>query len=79
MSTMSPQQLVTIKAAYEAMFCFLEGVYNRTHSDSIGSLLGDLSTTPSGATADPASWEEWLACVQAATAGRVDTRLVLKR
>lgn len=35
---------LTEKEAYAAMYKFLDNVYDRTQSDTLGSLLGDMST-----------------------------------
>ncbi|MEK6733572.1 MAG: hypothetical protein AABY27_00490 [Pseudomonadota bacterium] len=50
--------------AYEAMFNFLEAYYNRTKSDDIGSLLGDLQLLDDKQPADPAAWRDWLEAIQ---------------
>ncbi|MEY2857057.1 MAG: hypothetical protein RLZZ74_1369, partial [Cyanobacteriota bacterium] len=57
---------LTEKEAYEAMFAFLEQLYNRTKSDDIGGLLGGMSILPDGDTADPAIRYDWLECVSKA-------------
>jgi hypothetical protein len=53
-------ETLTIRQAYEAMALFLEGVYQRTNSDDLGALLGDLQILEDGGTADPAAWQDWL-------------------
>ena len=68
---------MTDKEAYAAMYAYLVMVYERTQSDDLGALLGDMSTLPDGGTADPAVWHEWLACLEKAKRGEVDTRLNL--
>jgi hypothetical protein len=50
--------------AFNAMFKFLEGYYERTKSDDIGSLLGDLQLFPDGGTFDPAAWDDWIESVE---------------
>jgi len=55
---------LTIRQAYEAMLLFLEGLYERTKSDDLGALLGDLQILDDGGTADPAAWQDWLNSVQ---------------
>ena len=69
---------LTLKEAYAAMFAFLEQRYNWTKSDAIGSMLGDMSLLSDGGTADPATWGDWLKCVEAAKNGKVDLQLHLK-
>jgi len=49
--------------AFNAMKIFLEDQYNRTLSDDLGSMLGDLQFFEDGCTADPAAWENWEECV----------------
>jgi hypothetical protein len=60
------QETLTIRQAFEAMVVFLEVYYERTHSDDIGALLGDLNTHlwADGITGDPAAWKDWLESVQ---------------
>jgi len=66
---------LTEKEAYEAMFAFLEQIYETTESNEIASLLGGMSFLPEGSTADPAVWSEWLECVLLAKQGKVDVNL----
>ncbi len=51
---------LTVKQAFQAMVLFLEGFYERTQSDDVGALLGDLLILEDGSTADPAAWDDWL-------------------
>lgn len=51
---------LTAVQAFNVMRKFLEMYYERTSSDDVGSLLGDLQTFPDGSTADPAAWQDWL-------------------
>ena len=46
------------------MVLFLEEFYNRTQSDDVGGLLGDLILLEDGSTADPAAWYDWVECVK---------------
>lgn len=47
--------------AFNAMRIFLEGYYERTGSDDIGSLLSDIQFFGADKeTADPAAWEDWI-------------------
>lgn len=54
------------------------GLYQRTRSDELGSLLGDLSLLEDGITADPAAWGDWLRCIEKVRRGGVDADLKLK-
>jgi hypothetical protein len=49
--------------AFEAMKKFLEGYWERTNSDDIGGLLGELQFSPDGRTFDPAAWHDWIDAV----------------
>lgn len=51
--------------AFKAMQVFLEHYYDRTHSDDVGSLLGDIQLNSDNETFDPAAWDDWVACVNA--------------
>ncbi len=66
---------LTEKEAYDAMYAYLVTVYERTQSDDLGGLLGDMSTIGDGKTADPAVWHEWLRSVDRVKQGKVDTGL----
>lgn len=55
---------LTTKQAFEAMVLFLEEFYNRTQSDDVGALLGQLILLKDGSTADPAAWDDWVECVE---------------
>jgi hypothetical protein len=54
---------LTSGQAFEAMHLFLEGHYQQTHSDDVGTLLCDMDKLPDGLTVDPAAWEDWIECV----------------
>lgn len=54
---------LTEKQAFKAMVLFLEGFYERTNSNDVGGLLGDLILLQDGSTADPAAWDDWMKCV----------------
>jgi hypothetical protein len=58
---------LTERQAFEAMVLFLEEVYARTESDDIAGLLSDLMITADNQTADPAAWQDWLACLRKVT------------
>jgi hypothetical protein len=68
---------LTVKEAYAAMYDFLEQVYDRTKSDTLGSLLGDMSTTADGMPADEAVWSDWEQSVEKAAGGGVKTDIEL--
>jgi hypothetical protein len=64
-------ETLTIRQAYDAMFCFLEHWYRLTKADAIGALLSNMQllrlvgpTTGEQSTADPAMWDDWMTCVQ---------------
>lgn len=60
-------ETLTDKQAFEAMANFLERIYERTGSDDLGALLGDLQMLEDGTTADPAAWQDWLNSVREVT------------
>lgn len=61
---------LTIRQAYDAMFCFLQHWYGLTNADAIGDLLSYMELLwldpASGErwTGDPAIWGDWMTCVQ---------------
>ena len=55
---------LTVKEAFESMVKYLETYYERTSSDDVGSLLGDMMLLEDGSTADPSAWNDWIKCVQ---------------
>lgn len=51
---------ITALNSFKAMICFLDDYYNKTLSDDIGSLLGDIQLLEDGSnTWDPAAWNDW--------------------
>ena len=64
--------------AYLAMFAFLEHRYRLTESEELGALLGSMSLLPSGGTADPAIWVDWLNAVKDAQSNNVQVNMELK-
>ena len=54
---------ITETEAFEAMVLFLQGFYERTQSDDVGGLLGDMVLLEDGTTADPAAWDNWMKSV----------------
>ena len=69
---------LTVKQAYDAMFTYLEAVYERTGADALGSLLGGMSLLADGKTADPAAWADWLSAVETVRRGESPRGLELK-
>ena len=51
---------LTSLQAYSVMLCFLENYYNKTLSDDLGSLLGDLQLCDDQRPFDPAAWHDWI-------------------
>ena len=45
--------------AYNTMYKLLDSYYKKTNSDYFGGLLGDMSFSVDGRTADSAIWEDW--------------------
>lgn len=50
---------ITEREAYDAMFRFLDQVYDRTKSDELGGLLGAMMPLDEGGPADPAMKSDW--------------------
>lgn len=73
----SGEDCLTLQEAYLAMFEFMAQLYQRTGSDEVGSVLGDISMLADGTTADPAAWGDWMRCVEKARQGAVDGNLVV--
>ena len=63
---------ITIKEAYLATYEFLSLLYDRTKSDELGSILGDLSLMSDGTTADPAALKDWIRCLEKVSRKEVD-------
>ncbi|MEO5970413.1 MAG: hypothetical protein ABIQ95_10845 [Bdellovibrionia bacterium] len=55
---------LTYLEAFNSMRHFLERYYERTKSNDIGSLLGDLQLLQDMSTADPAAWHNWIKSVE---------------
>ena len=60
------KQQLTIQQAYVSMIKFLEDYYERTKSDDIGSLLGDLQLDENNMPFDPAAYSDWLNAINKA-------------
>lgn len=70
-----PDDLITVREAYLAMYDYWLIAWKRTRSDDIGNLLGDLSFLSNGSTADPQAWGDWLESLERAREGKVDALL----
>jgi hypothetical protein len=66
---------ITVKAAYAAMYKFLEHEYELTNSNDIAGLLGGMSLLENGNTADPAIWVDWLNAIAKASCNDCDISL----
>jgi len=67
---------LTILQAFKAMEKFLEGYYQRTNSDDVGSLLGDmLPSYTKTITMDPAAWQDWLHAINEVLKQNNDVKL----
>lgn len=75
---MSPDDQITVRQAYAAMYQYLKKVYDLTGSDDLAGLLGSMSLLPDGQPADPGAWSDWLRAVSEAKAGAPDLQLTLK-
>lgn len=51
---------LTILQAFNAMTIFFNDYYEKTASDNMGSLLGDMRLLEDGTTADTAAWHQWI-------------------
>jgi hypothetical protein len=69
--------MLTEKQAHAAMYYFLDQFYQRTKSDDVGGLLGDMSLLPDGEPADSTISEEWEEAVQYVLGGGQAGNLVL--
>lgn len=56
--------VLTVEEAFGSMVKYLEIYYERTGSNDVGSLLGDMILLEDGSTADPAAWSDWVECVK---------------
>ena len=54
------EKMLTQLQAFQAMVKFLEGFYERTSSDDVGSLLSGMQMFSDGGTFDPAAWHDWM-------------------
>jgi len=61
--------MLSEKQAYSAMFIFLEGIWERTKSEELAIILGNMSILPDGGPADPAILSDWKRAVDRALGG----------
>jgi hypothetical protein len=61
------EQKLSNLEAFKAMQCFLLKYFERTKSEDIGSLLGDVQLLQDNMTLDPAAWNDWLKCIEEIT------------
>lgn len=61
---MAEKELTRLQV-YNAMIKFLEIYYELTKSGDVGSLLSVMQFRIDGGTANPASWEDWVKCIDA--------------
>jgi hypothetical protein len=66
--------LLTPEEAYKAMFLLLRDRYQKFQGDELGLLLGDMRIrADTGIPLDPASWQDWMACVDKVKADSSNT------
>lgn len=75
---MNPNDQITVRQAYAAMYQYLKRIYDLTGSDDLGGLLGAMSLLPDGQPADPGAWSDWIHAVIEAKAGKPNLQLTLK-
>jgi hypothetical protein len=74
------EPVLTAWQAFQAMYTFIDDRNSRLQSADLAMLLSESSLLPDGATADPASWEDWLAAVDKVLSGSApDQRLRLTK
>jgi hypothetical protein len=56
--------LLTKEQAYQAMFNFIEHLYEITNDSSLGGFLGSMQLDRDGMPFDPAYWEDWEKAVE---------------
>jgi hypothetical protein len=69
--------LLTEREAYLAMYAYLEGLYNLTGVDFLGSLLGSMSLLDDGTPADPAVYYDWQIALERVRRDKVNATLHL--
>ena len=55
---------LSVTEAYQAMYIFLQNLYERTNSDDLGGFLGEMSLLQDEKPADPAVWEDWIKAIK---------------
>lgn len=68
---------ITVKAAYKAMYLYLEKLYEMTGSQDLAGFLGSMSMMEDDRPVDDAAWEDWLDVVEKSKSNP-DIRLHLK-
>ena len=52
------------KEAYEAMFIYLNNLYERTNSDDLAGYLGSMLLMEDGKPVDSAVWSDWMSAIK---------------
>ncbi len=65
------EEFLTVQEAYQAMYAYLENLYEMTESDDLAGFLGGMSQLDDGKPADAAVWSDWLEAV-AKTKGKTN-------
>lgn len=58
------EEKLTLKEAYEAMYIYLEKIYDNFKYDALGAILGDMRLLKDDEPIDKAVWEDWLEAVK---------------
>ena len=51
---------IPVRQAYLAMYHYLETLFEETHAEDLGEILGSMSFLADDSTADPAAWYDWI-------------------
>lgn len=65
---------LTDEQAYEAMYRYLQRLYDATGADYLAVLLGDMELREGGNSVDPACKYDWDLAVKDVLEGKVDVR-----
>ena len=55
---------ISIEEAYQAMFYYLENLYELTKSSDLGGFLGSMTLLDDNKPIDPATWEDWINAIE---------------